>query len=410
MRKIGILLLTLTFCLASWPLYAVEDLSAYQYYKEVTVAENGFAYINLDAEVLKRTRNDLADIRLSTVEKEEIPYQLTPYSPAQEKYIDAEMIDQMLDGNEYLLTLDMHNSGQLHNKAVLDIDSESDFYCEVQIESSADNKSWNFVARDKIFTVKPEYEKDDISYPASSSRYLRLRISATAGPAIIIKGAEVSFRSAASNTFQELSSSVIAREDDTHDGISRIIIDLGVKGCFVQNIQLQVNARNYQRIVRVYSSNDREGWRELSSAGEVFHFNWSDYEALQNSLSVNGSADRYLKLEINNGSSPPLEVAEVVVNGSFPRLLADMKEGTYLLWYAKQLSLKPVYDLAGFAHLIDKSVLSTISPGLEKINPDYQAPSIPWTERNPWILNLTVITAVLILGAIIIGKANVPRE
>ncbi|KUG03012.1 hypothetical protein ASZ90_019555 [hydrocarbon metagenome] len=410
MRKIGIILLASLIWLINVPLYATQDFAAYQYYKEVKVEGDGFALVSLDAEVLERTRDDLADIRLSNPAGEEIPYQLTPYSLPQDVFIDAEIIDQMTNDGEQFLTLDMQRSGQLHNKIVLNIESKSDFYCELQIESSNDDQSWNLVTRDKIFSVQPNYHKNEITYPVSSSRYLRLNIIVASGTEVVVNGARVGFISAFSSPAQELQGSVLSQEDDRQTGKSLIIFDMGVKGYYVDNIELKINGRNYQRMTTVYSSNDREDWRLVSTSKQIYHFKWSDYEALQNRIMLNEKADRYLKLEIENGSSPPLQVDGVLVNGSVPRLLADLSEGTYRLWYANPQAPRPEYDLAGFAHLIDERVLSTIDPGRGGTNPDYQAPSLPWTERNPWILNVVVIMAVLILGVTIIRKANTPGD
>ncbi len=409
MRKTFIFWLVLIIWLVQASVYAVQDFAAYQHYKEVKVEGDGFALVNLDTEVLNQTREDLADLRLSNADGEEISYQLTPYSLPQSDLTEAEIIDKMSREGEQLFTLDMKTSGLLHNEVILDIESQSDFFCEVQIESS-DDRSWNLVTRDKIFLVEPNYRKNEITYPVSSSRYLRFKITMDSGPDVIIKGARVGFITSVSAPAQELPGSVISREDDRQKGISFITIDMGVKGYYIANIELQVNGRNYQRMVTVYSSKDGEEWRKLSSPVNIYHFKWLEYEAIQNCIIVKEKAGQYLKLEIENGSSPPLLLDKILVNGSVPSLLADLSEGTYRLWYTNPQAQEPAYDLAKFAHLVDYRVLSSMSPGPEKINPDYQAPSIPWTERNPWILNVVIILAVLILGAIIISKAHMPSR
>lgn len=390
--------------------YAALETHSYQYYREVQVKEAGFAFISLDSRVLQNTRDDLADLRLSTLEGKEISYQFYPYPVQKEVSIIANIIDKKMTGNEFSFTLDLLQTGYLHNKVSLDLESKKDFIHDVVIESSNDNLNWSFIARDKIAVVNGNYRKTDVNYPTSSAQYLRLRMEQAAEDRIDIKAAGAGLNREDNYVFPEIPVEITSREEEQEGARSVLYIDLGVKNYYIKSIQFKPLGRNYQREVLVYTSNDRNRWQGVIASGMLYHFQWSDYEAVRDNLSIDNNADRYIKIEINNGSSPPLEIEDLAVFGEAPRLLADFEPGTYQLWYGNSQAVKPQYDLAGFSYLIDTSALSTLKLGMENTNPEYQPPLLPWSERNRWVLNLAIVIAGLILGTLIVRNMSRGQE
>ncbi len=410
MKKVSIALFIFLFLQVCLPVYAALNSQPFQYYKEVNVDTDGFNFIPLDSEVLRNTREDLADLRLCTGDGQEIPYQITPYLLPQEGSIQAQLIDQAKHENKYLLTLDLQQSGYLHNKVVLDTSAKDDYLADVKIEGSNDNKTWNFIALDKILSVQPAYKKNEVNYPSSTSRYVRLTVTPSANQSLLINTATISFRPIDTQVFQEIPSALVSREEDDKNGKSLLVIDLGVKGYYLENIRLPISGQNYRRHVALFSSNDRKEWQSIAPSEYIYYYKWADYEAVHDSIAVNNSGGRYIKLEIDNGNSPPLNIGQIQVVGNVPRLLADLKQGSYILWYGSSNASTPSYDLASFAQLIDKKNLPSVKLGLENKNEAYKAPQQAWTERNRWLLNVTIIIAVLLLGAIIVRNMTTEKN
>lgn len=386
------------------PAYAGFQLQDWQYTKTMQVAKDGFALIDLDPEVLTHSRDDLADVRLTAGEGREVPYQVIQLEPAKEETYPVQFIDRVTRPGEYLsVTLDLQNSGRLHDRITLDLVSKEDYLRDVTIEGSNDNQTWNLIARDKVLSVAPDYRKkdyrkNDLAYNPASFRYVRLTINDGGKEPLILKGARITYvPPTGERPFPELPATLVSNRTDQKTNQTDLVIDLGAKSYQVSEIGLQVNGKNFQRNVEYADSSDGSNWNQAGS-DRIYQYQWPDYENLRNRLKVNRSFSRYIKLTIDNQDSPPLDVQKVTVWGVPPRLLADLQAGSYNIWYGNKNSSQPQYDLSQFSHLIDKNKLEVIKPGSENGNASYR----PNITDSRWLINGVVIIAALIVGLIIL--------
>jgi len=161
--------------LLALPAYASFQQQDWQYTKTVQTEKDGFALIDLDPEVLNRSRDDLADIRLTAGDGQEAPYQITRLEPAKTETYPARLIDRVSRPGEYSsVTLDLQNSGRLHDRIALDLESKVDYLRDVTLEGSNDNRTWNLIARDKVLYLAPDYRKNNLSYTPASFQYVKL--------------------------------------------------------------------------------------------------------------------------------------------------------------------------------------------------------------------------------------------
>ncbi|MDD4169736.1 MAG: DUF3999 family protein [Desulfotomaculaceae bacterium] len=407
------------FLLLAAPAYAAFQSQSWQFNKQVQAQNDGLALINLDSEVLGHTRDDLADVRLSDEAGQEVAYQLLQPEFDQEETFPVQLIDNVVRENEFSsVTLDLQTGDHRHNRILLELESKEDYdyLREVKIEGSTDNRTWNLVTAQKVFYVSPHYRQNDLAYPTASFRYMKVTIDAKGEKNLTIRGAKVKYVqdavlpvtykgpdalqyavSTSTRAGSMLPVTLLTNRTDPQTNQTELLIDLGTKGYQIMQLDLQVRGGNYNRLINYYDGNDTNNWRQLGQ-DRIHHYRWPDYEASKNTLFINRSGSRYLKLVIDNQDSPPLNIEGVAVWGDHPKILADLRQGSYTLWYGNPDSKAPQYDLSQFVKLIDKSKLAVLQPGQESTNASYR----PKITDNRRVLNsITILTAVAI-GLIIL--------
>lgn len=399
------------------PVFASFQPESWQYSKELTAEKSGFSLIDLDAEVLKHSNQDLTDIRIIDQNGRELPYQQVGLAPDLKSY-PATLFDVAVNADYTLATLDVGKEGRLHNEISLDVKPLKNSYLrEVTVEASNDNQNWVMIAKDKIFNLnqqkdpamfdqkeenfkvnqKDNYIKNELNYAPVSYRYLRLKIDRQAGEPLVVTGAVVNFASNSEYTSAVLPSTIISNRGDYKTKFTDIIVDLGVPNYIVNDIRLEIQDNNYERAVYCYTGKDLSEWSVIAKQ-DIYNYQWQGYQAERNELEVHFVSNRYLKLSINNQDSPELSISQISIYGSAPKLLVNLQEGNNTLWYGNSLAQMPAYDLSKFAAQVDQDNLPIVGLGAEKLNSIYQAPLKPWTERNRWVLNVVLVLTAAILS------------
>ena len=419
------------------PVLAAFDPVLWPYSKELTAAPSGFALVNLDPEVLRDSQPELRDIRITDQNGRELPYLLNDLAPPVKTY-PAVLFDVASDSEATRATLDLGQTGRLHNQLTLDLKPINQNYLrEVMVEGSDDNRSWVLITKEQIYslnhqegfikgepkleTPKPElkavYLKNEVNYAPVSYRYLRLKIERQGGEALPVIRASVNFAPTSKYTSAELPAALITNRNDPKTKATEIIMDLGAANYLVNEICLEISDSNYERTVYAYTGDDLADW-QLVNQQDIFDYEWQGYKAEQRDIKTHFLSRRYLRLSINNQDSPELTISQITVQGSTPKLLVNLpgtpatpgpEHGNNVasLWYGNPAASKPDYDLSKFAAQIERENLPVVSLGPEKPNPEYQAPVKPWSERNRWLLNLVL---VLTAGALsILAYRNLGR-
>ncbi|MGE5416118.1 MAG: DUF3999 family protein [Acidobacteriota bacterium] len=401
MKRLVLLVISMLLVLSAAPALADFSANDWRYHKPLQVDKDGFVMVEMDREILGRSQTGLADVRIIDSKGSEVPYQIVEHLMASEESREPQIIDNITkpDGTTQV-TLDLQNTGNLHNMVSLDISSAKEYLCPVTVEGSNDNKSWGQIGTGEFFKVAAGYVQNEVSYSDSSFRYVRLTIANAHKKPLEVTGAKVVFKPRAkSSTFKVLPAHIISSK--VADKQTKIIMDLGVKGYYVNKLKLHITSQNYNRSVQVEHSNNQKDWTYISS-DTFYNYKWPSYSAQSNVIVLNSYCSRFLRVIIDNGDSPALPVGAIEVTGEAPRLLAELRKGEYQIWYGGAKANQPSYDLAQFSNMIDKEGLATISPGTQKANADYAPPQKPWTERNKWLLNVIIILVAATLGLVII--------
>lgn len=388
MKIISLFVLVFITLNAAW-VWASTPLVKWQYYKDVPVAKEGFTLIQLDPQIMKHCQASFADIRITDQQGQEISSQVI--QPGQEEVASEASLINTMEYPDYTSTvIDLGTNPKSHNHIELFIKVDEDYLREVTLEASVDSVQWGKLGTGKIFSYAGE-QANKIAYPTTNMRYLRVNISKKSGEnAIPVISAQVTFLPTNIYSGRMLTAQVISQRSDKER--TKIILDLGVPNYFITSIQIPTSDRNFNRHVDCSTTNDydRNDEQNFLESERILDYHWNNYRSVKDSIEINQFAGRYLVISIFNGNSPVLNLNKCKVYGCAPALIADLS-GPVRLWYGNPQAANPDYDLKEFVSLISSRELPIISAGAQQINPDYQAPVIPWTEKNKWLLDAVIV-------------------
>lgn len=403
MRLKRTVLLTLFFIiLSASSAMAAFSSQEWKYFKDLPAADEGFALIQADAEIMSNCQDYFADLRVTDREGKEIPSQII--QPAEEEVVsEVSLMDAMNYPDYSSMMIDLGANPRPHNRLAFNIKTDEDYLREVKLQASADAQLWGDLASARIFSYNGE-QSNQISYPTSNMRYLRVNIVSKNGekPLIIIS-ATLKFLPSNIYNGELINTKILSQRSDKES--TKLVVDLGVPNYIINTIQIKTADRNYNRNVLCYTSKQATvtGGEMMLDSESILAYQWNDYQSVKDSIEINQFGQRYLVLSIYNGSSPPLKINDIKVYGSQPVLLADLS-GPARLWYGNPKAEAPNYDLKGFAGLIAKKDLPVLAGGAQQLNPDYIAPVVPWTEKNKWLLDAMIVLVAAGFIAIILKK------
>src|SRR5262249_6618933 len=100
-----------------------------------------------------------------------------------------------------------------------------------------------------------------------------------------------------------------------------------------------------------------------------------------------------------NGDSAPLHFGSTLVSG-IRRVVkfASSQAGQYILYLGNPNARQPSYDFA--AVMPEHAAAAQATLGNIQPNPAFRLPERPWTDKNPWLLNCTLVLAVVAMGVV----------
>jgi hypothetical protein len=230
-----------------------------------------------------------------------------------------------------------------------------------------------------------------LTYPVSTRRYVRVTIPGWPDPAWL-ESAFVVFYRETDAVRDILASGTPVVTQNSPDRSTSFQIDAGMAGLPCDRITISARPGFFSRAAEVLSSSDTRHWIVIGG-GTVSRT--ADQENL--SVSLDAPWTRYLKLTVFNGDSPPLVVNKIDLSGLRRMIVFGSKEpGMYELFLGNAAAARPRYDFAEVTPDRIDPVPATLGPPID--NTQYRASSLPWTDRNPVLLNTMLIFAVIAMG------------
>lgn len=164
-------------------LSALEPARIYE--RDLDVAAAGWVRVPLDLEALRHITPDGGDLRVIGPEGAEVP-RLLASPPARPGRRPAQVIDVKPEAGAeggWRLTLDAGEGTPAHEQLIFDLDRRT-AATAVKLEGSTDRRTWQPLAEGDLFRLGEGdggLERNALSYPPTSVRYLRLAWPKAAG-------------------------------------------------------------------------------------------------------------------------------------------------------------------------------------------------------------------------------------
>jgi hypothetical protein len=361
----------------------------------------GYAEFALNAETYHRAAGSLADLRVVSSGGAEVPY-VFDHGRRDPVLLRPRMIDRVqTPKGELRLVLDFGRTRQLHNKLRLNW-SERNFRRSARIESSEDQNEWNLVKEVMLLDFRQDglfFQTREISYPESSSRYLRLTISGWSDPAALT-GVESVEEPQAARRYTELASPAIrpspAVPEDAK-GDTAIEFDVPRGALTPVQVRLQVEGGEFVRTVLLHTKTEGRPWWQVCQ-GTIARAG----EERQETIECGALPEGRVRLVVRNRDNQPARVTGVRILTPERRMLIRANEpGPYWLYAGNSAAAPPQYDLA--AVLARSPVARPVSASLGQweANPGYRPPPVPFSEQfRGWLIPLlSVLVVVIAVGA-----------
>lgn len=409
MKKRNLIIITFLFLfILTIPAIASVNLTKWHYYKDIegtAGADQKYAMIELDQELLNNSYHILSDVRILDNQGQEIPYfiQNNNQETFGQVYAASILNKSVVPGQFSTFIFDLQKQlSEPHNRLSIIING-TNYLRLIEIEGSDDSATWHKIDSDEhIYSVQGQ-ANNSIKYNQNNFRYLRVKIWNKGEEPLNIIGAQVHYIKEAPQKEKILTEVNMTQSEEKKNKSSILKLDLGQKNIPSNQINLTTSETNFKREVIIEGSNDNKMWSAISR-DVIYSTDIDNYKFNKLNVAYVESRYRYLKLTINNQDNQPLKINKATVVRQPQNLIfAWTAKQNYKLYYGNPDVLPPTYDINELANYINQNKLPVLTLSKEKLNPNYVATrtSQPWSENNKWLLVVVLIAVVFVMGFII---------
>ncbi len=394
--------------------YAEFIKTAWQFKKEISVPillDPTYVKATLDREVLSGSHLQ-NDIRIIDNNGEEVPYQLVVETGSVEQgYYPAKMYNLVSLSGQTMFALDLGATGLIHNQVVINAVSLN-FKKQVSVYASDvplghNDNGWRLLTdRGYIFNVTDDRANfsangTTIAYPQSTSRFVRVVIGAGEGGLTTVSQATV-YRSEVNEGEEQVVRYPFAIIQNSKEKSTELMVDFGTQGIASREISLVTSDTNFSRRAVVQVSANGLSWR-LINEGSVSVTALKSFSGSQLSISYPESHERYLRVIVFNYDNKPVNFIDYAdVRSTIRAVVFEAKpEVKYNLYYGNASVSAPLYDIGRLFRYIDTNDFIKAVLGGQATNTEFvpkALPILPFTERYPYLLNITLAVLVIVIG------------
>ena len=231
-----------------WPFYKPVELPG-------NLSGTGLVEVEMDREVYAHASPGLGDIRVTEQDGgRETPYKMLVESGDHRRSAVAVKMRDLghVAGLHTSFILDLESEGTLHNELEIQT-SSANFQRRVEIAGSDDEKTWRilkqagsifaFTIRERRFTTRDTR----VTYPASTARFLRVRVLDDGEEPLTIQGGVVFFAQQLEPRRAEIPLLITGREEDALNKRTVLLLGTGSGGFPANRIDLEIPQRNFYR-------------------------------------------------------------------------------------------------------------------------------------------------------------------
>lgn len=383
------------------------SLSYFTNLRDVRISEPGSQnYFVVDEEIWARARPDLADLRIYDGESQ-VQYALSEQRGGMSSHEAAARILNLGSvGGRTEFDLDISNldKGEIgeYDRIRLQLDAK-DFVVTASITGS------NQLGAKSATQLPPatlyDFSREDLGsnpvlkLPASSFRYLHVRLSAGISPAQV-KGASV-------YNLQETKAiwtSVGSCGAPSQVGRTSVITCTSPSRVPVDRVRFRIDPKqvNFRRAVVLSDASDhRYGGGEITRVR--MNRGGATVVSEEMDVPIGGRSSGQLKITVDNGDNPPLSISGVELLSVERRVYFDPQSKSVLkLYYGDDKLDAPVYDYARFFKADPAAARAELGAGAHNEAYRGRPDDRPWSERHKAVLWVTMLLAVIVLSALAI--------
>jgi hypothetical protein len=385
--------------------------SAWKYVRTIdTGTHQGSVAVSVPPSIYVNAQPSLDDLRVVTTSGDVVPFAIVvPPAAAPERWLDATLLDSGTVAGRYSQTVADVGAAHETHRALDVATSLGRFSTTVDVDASDDLRTWR-----TIRTNAPiyDYRSDGlasntiVTFPASTARYLRLRV-ALSGVAFPIDGVRVAQLTGAAAPSNRYAITLGPPKHDAKEKTTAYAID-GIALVPVDRFRIDSATAHFARTVDVQRSSNGTDWETVVS--QEISRTAPGRDAL--TLDSGETQGRRWRIVIHDGDDLPLRAVRLDAFGRPRRVDFDAVSGTsYLLVYGNPRADAPSFDYAkthdAFA-LVRAPDVRLGGPGVNAAFAPVAEPQKPWTERNAWVLWLALGVAVLGIGGAAIKTMSSP--
>jgi len=384
--------------------------------------------IHLTSDLIRKSSNYPADIRLFDGDGSVVPYVIYPnYIPAEmTKEIDLKTVAFDNKNGKSVIVVELPQEKKKLTGVIIKTGAV-DFVRNVVVEVETEDGKYKKIAEDKVFdySSKISLRKTVVSFPEMEMRKLRITIdddnsSGDSGFSIAYKSAIVKVNDNDKSSFRiGIIAGVVGKVSDRkvfYDSIDitplKVEINkerssyfyIDVPNIDINNIQINIQDNFYFRKVEVCEPriNKKNGKERCQNIGGGSIYKMPGMKQGESKISLNTrSADR-LKIVVRNDDNPPLKINGVKISWIRQHLyFITEQHKEYTIYTGGENIKRPVYDIARIIARpsSDKDILPEISLGSIVNNPAF----IPSVDEEPGFLKKYGFTIVIASIFLILG-------
>jgi len=418
MKKLGsvTLFLIAAISLSTIAVLAQASMSSWPFFVEVTPSASGVNELVVPLHVMDKSRQDLADLRLSDPSGREIPYALRIRKEIDDKrQIAANLFNEVSVGSKATeVSVDLGENPGEHNELEIET-TGTNFRRRVDVEGSDNSREWRTIKTgDVIFGFESGNrlaESNRVSYPTSRYRYLRVRvysdeITDKVPPGITFVKVMMTVRDQGQQVTWDVTVPAYQLLRNQGAPASSWTIDLGARvPC--DKLIIDVNDESFSRSFQLEDVDDPQNIR-LIAEGELTRRISEKRQPVVITFD-NDRPTRKLRLLVFDYNNPILSITSMKASAAARQLVFELKEpGQPLrLYYGNPNASAPHYDFEKeLPAKLAVATPSTASVSASVINPGFKPEPLPLTERIPWLIYIVLTISSIALALILLSLAR----
>lgn len=405
-----------------------EDFTRWSHYHELPrPAGKAFGDFLLTPSVFGTASPALEDLRLADESGKAIPYALRVRRPSVERReLPGRAFDRGTKADHSSeLTLDLENPPE-YDRVEIDVQPAGPAYSRrLLVEGSADGKEWAKALEARAVDVTLDggqrIERREFPLPPTRHRFVRVRV----WPDRVIEDDRPKLTAARVYRTETVKGETVTRDafvskrmPTRHAGqyASAWDLDLGEANVPVSRLTLTVKDGGFTRPFDVVIPG--KGGRSVYSGGGMDEkgMPWAVGSDSPTGVSVKGEKAevwfpevqaRRLRLIVIDSRNAPLNVENASYSAAARQVIFAVpagSKGPMRLYSGNERATPPNYVLAGQLPL--KMEPGRVSLDERQSNPDYVAPPRPWTERWPYLADVALGAACVLLGGLLAALAR----